>query len=520
MISPFSSKEKLSELILSLGFKEFSIEEKNGLFVLKTLTFSNLKKIVNSLAVSTRKLPIILPPERAFLIFKNWSFFDAFEKSDDLLLKINPLDNFSIKNNAFSQNEFPLKEPDFGFFLTKGINFNYALNSNEEEAAFLINSSAWSNLLSVPIKDVPKSINNKLELFLEKIFFKHGESVSFDSGETVYFSNGFELPTSKDPFSKIDFSQIWSELFLKNFFNIGTKTINCSCCKPFILDAKNLLPSSRIMIKFTEDNTYYESSSKNFSINFHKNYPFKRERLTKKKEFFTSSIPIGPFFKDDKALIPLIDAKRLINQKKAILVSSRENSFQNLEQINEFSQESNLEKLSGKKVDEFENNHSRINEQINRKSEANLHELNWFCLKKESFFSKEIRRLNLTLFFLSKTIDENNPSLFSRKNFSKIYSTSLHNSITSLLKELPNQLTNPNSKFFSPFLAKIIFSIQEATIARFKEFSENNGYRFLYASKNSAFVKGFSSLKLAKEFARETSLPQPRIAEFIKFSKN
>jgi len=68
-------------------------------------------------------------------------------------------------------------------------------------------------------------------------------------------------------------------------------------------------------------------------------------------------------------------------------------------------------------------------------------------------------------------------------------------------------------------LAKSIVSIQEATIAKFREFSEKEGYRVLHAGKNFASVKGFSSLKLAKDFAEENNLPQPQIAGFTSARK-
>ncbi len=489
LLSHFGDKEKLIELILSFGFKGFSLEEEGDLFCLKALTFSDLKKIGNALALNTSKYPIILSPERSFLVSKNWSYFDAFERIDNLLFKLNP------KSDSY-QKGVVQKNIDFGFFLTKSISFNEALNSSEEEVRFLVDSAAWSNLLLVPITRVPKSINDKLELFLENIFFKHGELISFDSGGAVYSSNGFEPLGGRETFSKIDFSSIWAELFSKNFFNIGPETKNCSCCKPFVLEAKNLLPSSMIKVKFGEDNVYYESSSDSFAVSFHNSHPFKGERLMKKKEFFLSSFPIGPFFNGDKVLVPLMDAKRLIDEKKAVLVLS--------------SSEDLVKSVNGEDFDEHLS--CKANEQNNSK----LHELNWFCLNTESFFSKEVRRANLTLFSLRNVLDESNSNLFQSRSFSKIYSAVLYNSLSLLLAELPNQLTNPNSKFFHSSLAKSIISVQEATIAKFKEFSENKGYRLLHANKNSAFVKGFSSLKLAKEFAKETALPQPKVAKFIR----
>jgi hypothetical protein len=151
---------------------------------------------------------------------------------------------------------------------------------------------------------------------------------------------------------------------------------------------------------------------------------------------------------------------------------------------------------------------------VYKNEENSAHELNWFCLNKESFFSKEIRFSNSKLFSLHEFFSSSQSSLFFKENFGYYYSKFLYSSVHKLLLELPNQLTNSSSKFYSTSLAKSIISIQEATLSKFKEFSTQNGYRVLHANKNNAFVKGFSSLKLARSFAEESNLPQPQIVGF------
>jgi hypothetical protein len=150
---------------------------------------------------------------------------------------------------------------------------------------------------------------------------------------------------------------------------------------------------------------------------------------------------------------------------------------------------------------------------INPNASGELHGLNWFCLNKESFFSKEVRFANGELFELRKRIDCFENNLFEN-SFPYLYAKAFFSALSTLLSHLPSQLTNPTSKFFSTELARSIVSVQEATLARFKEFSESNGYRVLHAGKNFAQIKGFSSLKLAKEFSAQTKLPQPQIVGF------
>jgi hypothetical protein len=76
-----------------------------------------------------------------------------------------------------------------------------------------------------------------------------------------------------------------------------------------------------------------------------------------------------------------------------------------------------------------------------------------------------------------------------------------------LIAELPFQLMSSSSKFHSLSLVRTIISVQEATLFKFREFSERNGYRVLHADRRSAFVKGYSSLALAKKFSSELSMP-------------
>ncbi len=461
-------KDKLEDLILSLGFKGFSLEEEGGMFCLKALSFSELKKISNALARHIGKLPLVPQPERAFLISKNWSYFDSFEKSGNSFFKI----------DLSSQGSEKSAEVDLGFFLTKEIPFSEAMNVSKDDALYLVELASWSNLLAVPMELVPKDKDSRIEIFIENIFFKNGELVSFEESKRVYSGLGFE-PLGGESLSKLDFSLVWAELFTSTFFNIGPETKNCSCCSPVVLDAKNLLPSSLIKVRFLEDNLFFESISSNFSLDFHNEMPFKEQRISKRKEFFTSSFPVGPFFREDSKSIPLMDAKRLISQGKAVLVSSKD--FETAE---------------------------------NSKNRESIHELNWFCLNKESFFSKEVRSSSSFLFGLRKRMDQVAQNLFTSPNFSFYYFNSLYSSLSIALSGIPVQLTNPNSKFFSTVLAKNIVSIQDATIAKFKEFSESAGYRVLHANSTNAFVKGHASLKLAKDFASKTNLPQPQVAGF------
>jgi hypothetical protein len=443
--------KKVQELLFDFKIKNFSIEQNNGRNKIVSSSFDTLKKISKVLAKTTNKKHLVLAPERTFLLEKNWSYFDTFSfESSDAFEKIS-------------------RRKDFGFHLIPEIAFEEALCLNEKQTSFLVEQSVFSTLLRVPLAKVPKTIQEKTEILLENIFFVNGGIISWKNDEAFYSYNEFAPFGEYDSISKIDFAVIWPQLFSKNFFNIGQETMNCSCCKPVKLDDTNLLPSSRIEVTFNEDDSFFESSSNTFTLEFHKNNSGKEFRKQKRREFCLRNYPIGPTKKDFSAKVPLDDAKQLLDNNIAIL---------------------------GKK-----------------------HLPQWFCLKKESFLSKEIRLVNEKSFEEKKQTLKKEDNLFEKLSFADLFSSTLINSMNSLLQELPFQLTNPLSSFFEPKLAKAIISIQESTLAKFTKFSEKKGYRVLHVNRKNAFVKGFSSLTLTKSFSEELAIPQPQIASFSKQTK-
>jgi hypothetical protein len=441
--------EKIKEILFSFKIKNFSIkkEEQNRLF---SNNFEELKKISRIIAKTTHKKHLVLEPERVFLIEKNWSYFDIF--SFDLL---NP------------EKVFEKKEISFCIF--PEISFEEALRLNEDQTSFLIEQSAFSTLLKVPLEKVPQSIPEKTELFLENLFFKNGGIISWKNDEKFYSFRDFAPFGEYETISKIDFSVVWPQLLSKNFFNIGQDSINCSCCKPIKLDDSNLLPSTRIEVTFKENDFFFESNSNSFSLEFHRKNFGKEFRKEKRREFCLRTYPIGPAKKGAKIRLPLDDAKELLDNE--IVSLEKEHSPQ------------------------------------------------WFCLKKEGFLSKEIRFLNRFVVEEKKLFLEQENELSTKKVFAQIFSSTLINAVNSIFQEIPFQLINPLSSFFEPKIAKAIISIQESTLTKFKKFSEKKGYRVLHLNKKNAFVRGFSSLVLTKSFSEELMLPQPAIESFSKQTK-
>ena len=134
-------------------------------------------------------------------------------------------------------------------------------------------------------------------------------------------------------------------------------------------------------------------------------------------------------------------------------------------------------------------------------------------------FSKEIKLLNEKTLMITQSLSSSNALLEPTKDFKFWFSSAQLDAYNKILSEIPFQLLNLNSKFFSQELASSIKSIQEATIHKFREFSEKNGYRVLHVDRKAAFIRGEASLTLVKSFSEELSLPRPPVEAFSKSSK-
>ncbi|MDD3083623.1 MAG: hypothetical protein PHP82_01235, partial [Candidatus ainarchaeum sp.] len=394
--------KKILELLFFFKIKNFFVKEHNNKICVFSNSFEVLKKISNLLAIITNKKHLVLEPERIFLIEKDWSYFDSFSFENNYPKKI-----FSKK--------------DFSFALIPKIIFKEALNIDRNQTLFLIEQSAFSNILKIPLNKIPFSIEEKTEIFLENIYFKHGGTINWDNEKKFYSKKEFAPYGFFENFSEIDFSHVWLQSLTNIFFNIGQDTINCDCCKPIKIDDFNLLPSTLIEVVSRKKDLFYISSSNTFSNSFNYKNSEKEIRKNKKNEFFLKNFPIGPLKYDKKYLLPLEDAIKLLNEKKVFLSKN--------------------------------------------------HSLFWFCKKKESFLSKEIKKINKEIFCVKENLDFYSKNLLLENSFDFFFSSKILFSLKKISLEIPFHLTNPFSKFFSLTIAKSIDSVQENILYKFKEFS-------------------------------------------------
>src|SRR3989344_3418402 len=320
--------------------KKFILEKlQNNVFKVTASTFEDLQKLSTLLISSLKISPLLLEPERQFLIQRNWGYFDAFNLESNELVKAGQKSFPIFSNEMFTK---PLNE-----FVQDLLQENHEIGKN------LVEKIAYSNFLKIPFTEIDLSQKQLMDSFFENIFFANNFAVNYSFEKQ---SNNSVKPNGKfSDLTEIDFSPVFSDLLTNSFYNISFDSINCWCCPPNSPSSVNVLPSSFALVEMLSDGAYFESSNIDWSNSYHESHPFKEERLKRKNEWHLKFFPVGPFFRNQRQLIPLNDAVELVNEGKASIVSF---------------------------------------------------ELSWFCSKKEGFISKELKQLNKEIVFLNKQLNE------------------------------------------------------------------------------------------------------------------
>lgn len=456
-------KAGLAKEVLSLyDAKRFKVSAlENGICGIQAGTFTDLKKISSLLEQSFRQGLNIAEPERQFLLEKHWNYFDSFKP-----------EKFGMEKTCSAV--IPQVKADFCEESLENT-LKQLARHDKKTTGFFLEAFALSKELQVPMQAVPENNKAVALLFLENCFFKNSFAMqknasinnqAFEEGASGFFEN----------VSEIDFSQVWAWLFSSKQYNLGFETINCKCCKPEGFTAGNVLPDSRLEVKFLQNGFYYNSESQDFALEFHNSKDNKKARLQRMKEWFLKSIPTGPFNTGEKCLVPLNDALLLEQSGKA--------------------------KISGNEM------------------------LNWFCEKKESFMAREIQMLILKITQCEdKLLLLEHNALTAHKVLCSFqlsetpeYLTAYYEkqALERLLKAVLKELNNSSSAFYSEKLAQALKAVQCQKIAQFKQIAKTTGEKILQASPETILIQAENPLVLVKEFAKKAKTPMPAIRQNFK----
>ncbi|MCD6247522.1 MAG: hypothetical protein J7J87_03795 [Candidatus Diapherotrites archaeon] len=271
----FKANSKSGALLSELLSENFDVDfiQKDSLFRISAKNFKELKSAYNFLCNTTLLRPILIEPERQFLILKNWSYYDAF-----------------------SIGEFP-KKLDILAYIPEHLESP--------------NSVVLANLLQIKCKE-QLTKDSIARIFLENILFASGKSLSCPNSSYT-----------KKHFYYTDFYKLFTFAVAAIKNNLGFETINCDCCKSTAIASENVLANSLVLVKFSQNGFYFNSSARCFAEHYHHAHVNKTARDSRRKEFSLATYPIGPFFANDIEAIPLIDALRLQQDGSASIIGPK-----------------------------------------------------------------------------------------------------------------------------------------------------------------------------------------------------
>ncbi len=421
-------------------------------------TFSDLLLAAKVVSDFFGKTVLLLDPRRQFLVENGWSYFDSFAV----------LGNELTKDDSICA---PDVSPDFLFSSVKSAFFELK-KADEAAAGEFLEKFCLSNILKTNVLELPQAKLELSELFLENLFFGHKFPLLF-SGEKKCGSIDFvEKNFGKTGFAKLNFLSVFNSIASFPFFNIGFDSVNCQCCRDSIA-AKKVSPSSLVETDFLFDGVYFESKFSSFAKQFHEEHGSKQQRIDFQKEWCLKTVPVGPFFSGEKAVLPLIDYSFLAKKKFV----------------------SDFFVFKGK---------------------------TWFCEKNESFISKELKAMQKSLSSAAKLVSTKSSQriassgILFTEQLSGDFSFSYYSSFFSKLREIYLgvflRFADHGSRFFDQKISDSIECIQKSLLSDFLDFAEQNGSESIKIGGFEALVKSKNPFFLAKKFSKEFNLPNPEIS--------
>ncbi|MBS3062553.1 MAG: hypothetical protein J4203_01650 [Candidatus Diapherotrites archaeon] len=453
--------DHLQQALDLYGPTKFSFKTVNRFAAeVKASTHSDLVKLSRLLDSMFQYDAKPLEPERQFLLSSDWSYFDAFALDRDAPEKI-PAPGLSSARLDF------LSSP-------VSVELSELLRSaaHTETAAGFAKKIAYANLLAIPPTEAPDSASQAAELFLQNAFFRAGLPTRNRGPDFSAEKKAWPWSSSLEESSGLNFSNTLAKLLLPAHYNLGPDTLQCPCCMPENIAAKNLLPDSLVFVRFQADFFYFQSVSEAFANRFHAARPGKENRLRFKLESSLHTLPIGPFSRNQVDAVPLPDAFELVRHGKAMLAEK----------------------------------------------EASL---KWHCTRAPSGLAQELARLSRLEASLAqalsgleqKTLSENKlaaqTALAAKPDY--YYLSQARSCLSDLLAGIPRQLTDKRSAFYFEALAASLEAIQALAINQFKEFALARGGKWLGSRHSRAFFCHESPWALVKDFSLQHRLPLPAL---------
>lgn len=339
----------------------------------------------------------------------------------------------------------------------------FSLKEHSEEESFgFMEKICLSNLACIHPSEIKKTSERTL-LFFQNWFFKN----RLWQEANVVFRKPVPVKKKQGPVF-FDFSGTLNELLCFPFQNTGPDALDCKCCKPESIYSQNVSLASGVLVEFLVNGFYFESKDSFFSKNFHEKKPFREQRIKHQVEWCLSETPVGPFFSGQKQVVPLADAKSLGKNARII-------------------------------------------------GEAELH---WFCMKKESFVSIELKKLAFLARLAEKQValaETQNISssgvLFFKhlsSSFGFHYFSCFSKTIAGVLQETPLAILENPALFGEPVCAHLS-CLKSVVFSDFLDFAGKNGFFGGKTSNAGILLECSRGLSLADFFSKSFGVSRPMI---------
>jgi len=442
------------ERVIRYDRRKFRLSCSGNSTRVKASTFFDLERIADQLFRETGFRPLVIEPERQFLLENGWSYFDCFSFFPD--------GNFAVDSmQSFPEVQLP--------FFSEPLHETISQLADEllESAEQLSESIALSSLLKLGLSKIPEGSFARMETLLENAMWKTGLGQKRPLVPESIPPEDFGKVIPADGMSEVDFGLLWPTLLTKPLYNLGPDSMQCDCCMPRGAESKNLLPNSMVLVEMLQDAFFFESRLPSFAAGFHGKSPDKESRLRRKKEFCLSRLPVGPFFRGQRAEVPLIDAISLQEEGKAKVLG-----------------------LCG---------------------------MRWFCLGKESAVSGLVLNLNSRIALSERKAEELHsasikkhgilgPALVS-KDPGFLLSRANSEAISELLYALPKHLCNRKSAFFSQALCSAVEAVEASLLGSFESFASERKSRVSLLGER-ALLRAERPNSLVREFSERQRIPQ------------
>ncbi|GEM_PF-5542974 len=396
----------LTESFSNAGLKRLRVTVKGEVATVIAQDFETLEAARNTASDHNTVQYKLLPPERGFLLEKGWNYFDSFELGPD---GPQPLDSF----------EFPDARLEFlSGALAQEI--EALAKSNPPLAAQTARRIALSRLLKVPVSEIVHGFLAE-EALIENVAFSCGMPI-------VESGNASSFCAHSRPVPGLDFSGLLCLAICRPMGNLGFESICCDCCGAQSAEAKNLLPSSLVKVRFLREGFYFNAASQNWAENFHSSRPMHEERELRKTEYGLDYIPAGPFCRGEEYEILLCDAIRLREAGEAEIINSSAP--------------------------------------------------HWACSRTESSLSAQINSLRRALESVNAAGETEKAAMAgsggllyytSHSTPSSLYRTVIAEQIAGIFSKLPRAIANPKSPFFSAPLATALECISRGICSELEQ---------------------------------------------------